>query len=477
MILKTILIDYQQTAVEKLLPLKIGALYMEMGTGKTRTGLELIHRRYTSGRIEKVLWLCPCSVKSTIKRELEKHAEGTEFIDIYGIESLSSSVSLTLKLYELVCTNKVMLVVDESNLVKNHKAIRTKRITEIAAKCIYRLILNGTPVSRNEIDLYAQWYLLDWRVLGYKSFWSFSMNHLEYDDMIKGKVRRVINVQYLSEKIAPYSYQVLKKDVLTLPEKQYSYKGFYLDEKQRLHYEKVIDYFLPMITEDVDYTAYTRQIYRLLTACQLVTSGMKIAFEKSQRHIVKSAMYDNILDNPRIIKLLNLLGVIEGKCVIWCKYTHEINDILTAIKSTSGKIALTLYGEMNLRKRNSALAQFADSSDVTYLISNKTVGGYGLNLQHCHNMIYYSNDFNWATRAQSEDRLHRIGQTSDVQIYDIYAHNTVDDQILNNLSKKESLVKQFRDYITLLGKDARLKIKECLMGEYDGKDIHKQECI
>ena len=81
--------------MEKLLPIKVGALYMEMGTGKTRTALEMIKRRQESGKIDRVLWLCPCSVKTSLRADIKKHAEGAlSFIAIHGIESLSSSVSL-----------------------------------------------------------------------------------------------------------------------------------------------------------------------------------------------------------------------------------------------------------------------------------------------------------------------------------------------------------------------------------------------
>jgi SNF2 family DNA or RNA helicase len=59
-------------------------------------------------------------------------------------------------------------------------------------------------------------------------------------------------------------------------------------------------------------------------------------------------------------------------------------------------------------------------------------------------MIYYSNDFDWATRAQSEDRLHRIGQTEDVEITDVSAMSKVDERILRCLSKKETLSDSFK---------------------------------
>jgi len=59
-------------------------------------------------------------------------------------------------------------------------------------------------------------------------------------------------------------------------------------------------------------------------------------------------------------------------------------------------------------------------------------------------MIYYSNDWDWATRTQSEDRVHRIGQTENVHIVDISANFTIDDRILSCLRKKENMVESFK---------------------------------
>ena len=59
----TDLLPHQVSAVDKLKKLKVGALFMEQGTGKTRTALELVQIRLNKGKIDHVLWLCPCSVK------------------------------------------------------------------------------------------------------------------------------------------------------------------------------------------------------------------------------------------------------------------------------------------------------------------------------------------------------------------------------------------------------------------------------
>ena len=60
----TELYPYQSAAVDKLLPLKLGAMFMDMGTGKTRCAIELVSRRQQ--RISKVVWFTPVSLKLTV---------------------------------------------------------------------------------------------------------------------------------------------------------------------------------------------------------------------------------------------------------------------------------------------------------------------------------------------------------------------------------------------------------------------------
>jgi SNF2 family DNA or RNA helicase len=443
MTLKTSLMPYQTAAVEKLIGIRVGALYMEMGTGKTRTALEMIARRLAAGKIDRVLWLCPCSIRRNIAVDIAKHADGINIdrFQIYGIESLSGSARLYAQLLAYVQAGACMLVVDESNLVKNSSAIRSQRVTAIAQKCPYRIILNGTPISKNEADLYGQWYLLDWRILGYQSFWSFAANHLEYDEKYKGRVRRVLHVDYLTDKIAPYSYMVKKSDCLTLPEKNYRRAYFELTRKQEEEYERVKEMFLISLLSDEERIG-SAAIYRTFTALQEVTSGRRI-LTPPDASIKHEPFFRNPRNNPRIDALLGVIFRMSGQIVIWCKFAHEISDVAAVLTEDYGADNVTeFHGALSQSVRNANLEKF--QAGARFFVANKACAGYGLNLQFCSQAIYYNNDWDWATRAQSEDRLHRIGQEADVDILDICADSKIDERILACLNRKESLADWFR---------------------------------
>ncbi|MEG1492398.1 MAG: DEAD/DEAH box helicase [Oscillospiraceae bacterium] len=449
--LKTALLPWQANAVEKLKKLKIGALYMEMGTGKTRTALELIKLRLDDDKIDGVIWLCPCSVKANLLADIRKHSDLADIpgmLEICGIESLSAGVKANVKLLELVKAKRIFLIVDESTLVKNHAALRSIHITQIAENCKYKLILNGTPITKFEADLYSQWYILDKRILGYNSFWSFSKNHLEYDEQHPERIRRTLNVDYLTEKIEPYTFQCLKADCFSLPPKVSKTEYFSMTDEQDDNYNYVIEKLLTDLDE-----MEPESVYRFFGALQAVTSGFAIRVDND----LSTSRFDMFLspyDNPRIMLLLDLVSRNDDKTIIFCTYTSEIIKIVDMLNELSPGSAVAFYGEIPQKKRQAQIDEFTASA--RFLVANKTCGAYGLNLQFCHRIIYYSHDWDWGTRAQSEDRVHRYGQEQEVQIFDICANSSIDIKILECLSNKESLVNHFKREINAQSKKSLL---------------------
>lgn len=455
MMIKKDLLDYQKSAVDKLKKYKIGALYMDMGTGKTITALQLIKNRFEQDKIDHCLWLCPCSIRKETEENIRYSADLPKgFLTICGIETLSSSVKQLEKLLKLVQEKRCYLIVDESLLVKNFYAKRSENIIKLSNYTDYKLILNGTPLCKNEADLFSQWYILDWRILGYQSYWSFAANHLEFDDKYTDKIRRVLDVDYLADKISPFTVEVKKEDVLTLPKKINFERGFDLNEEQIEHYYAVLHQFLDneRLYDEFEDTI----IFRTFTALQQITSGERITSNAS-KSIEHTSFYDDPNDNPRIKTLLNVINEIPNneKIIIWCRYTHEIKTIEKVLKQKYGDTVSLYYGDLRPKKRALQLETFENGN--RFLLANKGCGSFGLNLQYCSHMIFYSNDFRFSTRTQAEDRVYRYGQTKDVYIYDIYASSKIDVRILEAISNKESLLLKFKE---ILKQKNRQKIEE-----------------
>lgn len=442
--LRNELLPYQETGVAKLSKLKVGVLAMEQGTGKTITALALIIRRLEKNKVDKVLWLCPCSAKKNIKDEILKQAPVDLLPDIMicGIETLSASVRVNAYLLQYVKEHRCFLVVDESLLVKNHRAYRSKNIKRLASYCKYKLLLNGTIISRNESDLFSQYEILDWRILGYQSYWSFAANHLEFDPQNPQRVIRCHNTDYLACKIGPYTYEVKKEDCLQLPKKKYETRYFSLTREQEEHYNQIADILL----FDLDETK-PETIYRLFSGLSALVCGKRIIFyeENGYEHLKSVPFFEKPEEDPRLQLLLEIVS--REKTIIFCTYTEDITRVTRVLNQKYGpETAVRFDGMISQKKRNEAIIQFREKS--TYLVANRNCAGFSLNLQFAHHIIYYSNTWDLATRIQSEDRVHRLGQKYDILITDICAWNTIDLRILRSLERKEGLLESFKDVLS-----------------------------
>ena len=145
----------QQLAFDKFTKLKVGALFMKMGTGKTRVAIELVNYN----NVDLLIYVAPFSALNNVECELKKWKLNCQYM-LIGYETISSSDTKYINLLNEIEGKKVFIVADESIFIKNDETKRFKRLCTIRNKCEYALILNGTPLTKNEWDLYNQMYFL-----------------------------------------------------------------------------------------------------------------------------------------------------------------------------------------------------------------------------------------------------------------------------------------------------------------------------
>lgn len=157
-----LLSDNQQEAFEKLRRLKVGALFMGCGTGKTQTAVSLIN---SIPGLDLVLWVAPLRTIENASKEIELCCSEYEF-DFYGVESIGQSDRVYVEVLDKIDAAKcAAIVVDESIKIKNLRAKRTQRLLHMGERCEYKLILNGTPITKNILDIYAQMLFLSPKIL------------------------------------------------------------------------------------------------------------------------------------------------------------------------------------------------------------------------------------------------------------------------------------------------------------------------
>ena len=475
----TELYGYQQAAVQKLEKTRVGALFMDMGTGKTRTSIELATLRWE--RVDHVVVCCPVSLKETWRRELHKHLVSPDVHvfgrstrsdtlpeadwHLVGIESISQSDRQTFALNELVGED-TFLVVDESGYIKNHKALRTQRLIHVGKRARYRLILTGTPISNGVEDLFAQMKFLSPKILGYRSFYSFANEHLEYHPDYPGFIVKTHREDVLAAKMRPYVFQVTKGEALDLPDKIYEKRYCSLTAEQDALYNKakreLLEHLDPL-------TINSHDLFRLFTALQQITNGfwnrrvptddIITYWSEKEEHIRWINWPRDLQDFPRehlrakhdrietLQRVLKDVSERDGnaRVIIWARYHYCIRQIVSRLGSRYGPSSFeTLHGKKGEEERSEAIDRWKAEDGPRFLVATPETGSHGLNLEQARYAIFYNNSFNYATRLQAEDRIHRLGQDKRPTYIDIVCSDTIDERIMEALGDKEDVLTAFQ---------------------------------
>ena len=396
----------QQLAFDKLSRLKVGALFMEMGTGKTKVALDLINSK--SNKIDYILWICPFSIKNEIIKERDKWYPAMK-IDVVGCETIGSSDRTYLEILKKVTTSKTFIVVDESLKIKNINAKRTRRIIEFGEYAQYKLILNGTPITKNVIDLYTQMQFLSPKILK-MSFNQFKNTYCEYyiRGKLKGMVKKQHNIEHLISLIEPYIFDC----DLDIEAKKMYYNYFY--DVDTFQYSKLKNELLEGIA-NIDFFVLTTKLQQFYTTYK-----------------------------EEVLK--ELLEQMNDQVIIFVKY-------LDSIPAGANKIV----GDMNTKERKQVIDKF-ERGDFKELYITYGCGSYGLNLQFCRNIIFAEHCFDYSQRIQAEARIYRIGQNYDVNYYNLWCNVGLEKMIQSSLNKKSNLLNEIKKEIEKKGENNLKKL-------------------
>ncbi|MBQ2175827.1 MAG: DEAD/DEAH box helicase [Alphaproteobacteria bacterium] len=389
--------DAQQEAIEKLSKLKVGALFMEMGTGKTKVALDLINSK--KHKVDYVLWVCPFSLKSEIEAEKEKWHPELD-IEIVGCESIGSSDRIYLNLLNKVNGKRVFIVVDESLKIKNIAAKRTQRILNLGELATYKLILNGTPISKNILDLWTQMDFLSPKILN-MSYLEYKNTYCEYyvRGKLKGMVKRQVNIPHLISLISPYIYESkLSLDV----EQRHSTVCYDVDSytAYQEYKNEIFDKYYDPHEDNLNFNAFSMKL---------------------QRYYCKSSNRQKAIEN--------LIEQIDEKVIVFVRFIESIPE--DAHKITGS--------EKQVQRKEIIKAFKSGKFNVLYITYG--CGAYGLNLQFCHNIIFAEQVWDYALQVQAEARIFRLGQSEEVHYYHMICDSIGLEKLISEcLSKKTGLL-------------------------------------
>ena len=460
--------EHQLKALEKSWASDTYALFMEMGTGKSKVLVDNIAILYDRGAIKgalivapkgvyknwdaiefpthlpdhiectKVLWEPTATKKKQAELDTLFDDKGDLKILIMNVEAFSTSKGLDFAVSFLnIFVGRALIGIDESTTIKNPTAKRTKNILKIGDLAKYRRILTGSPVTKSPLDLFSQCEFLDPYHLGHASYYSF---RARYANMVKRnfggrQVQLVVSYRRLDELadiLDKFSYRVLKEDCLDLPEKVFTKRLVELTPEQDKAYKQMKQMALAMLDNG-----------EVMTTVNVMTQLMRL-HQITCGHFKADDGTTTALKNNRMDALLQLLEETDGKVIIWANYREDIKNIVAALKKAYGDASTVEYhGGVDSTLRQEHIAQFQQKNGPTrYFVGNAQTGGYGITLTAANTVIYYSNSYDLEKRLQSEDRAHRIGQTGSVTYVDLIAENTVDDKIVKSLRNKINIANE-----------------------------------
>lgn len=442
---------HQRAGLAFLQKLDGGALLWEMGLGKTKTAIDFVEWLGKHGEGDRqhpadgyrydgcpgcglrVLVICPNTVKRNWTAEIKKHAGHENFVLPTGTLA-KRATQLASERYTIInaeaLSHKVMaealraiewdlVIVDESTRFKTPEAARTKALMKLRTK--RRVILTGTPITGKPADAYVQFEFVAPGTFG-KSFFAFKQRYLAIDWFGNVTGVKPEKADELRTRIDARSYRILKEDVLDLPPKVYVDRWVEMAGEQKRAYDQMRDELRVELMNRPDLTV--ANILTLVLRLTQITGGA----------VGERGAYDWLKPSAKADELDDMLtGDLGGEqVVVFGLYQFELEQLS---KRFGGGI---IYGPTPEGERARLIEAF-QRGDSRILFAQTRTGGIGINLTAAKTAVYYTRGWSLEEYLQSQDRLHRIGQTGTVSIVHLLATGSVDGDIAAALADKKNL--------------------------------------
>jgi hypothetical protein len=442
------------------------ALLWEQGLAKSRQVVEHVNRDRS---IKNVLVLTPAMCRSVWESldpedpsELMKYSDRPFNLFAYNMpasrsqrvggevnwttcsmESLVQEKHFDI-MYNFVKSNKPdLIVVDESSWIRNHKASRTKAVDKIMHKGRTRGILNGTPIGKNEMDLYSQYHALDPTILGYKNYYQYRANHARMGGWENKTVVEAINMEKVWRSTAPFTRRRLKKDHLqSLPEKlQLPPIEVKLSPRTWKMYCEMRDELVTFF--ETNPAMASNGAVKVMRLAQL-TSGYLGGLTDEDGNIKQHQEVSDEKTSALLEVLDERRDAGEGMQIVWARFQPEIARLVKQA-SSRGWDVYQIHGKATPQQRRDCKKVFQyGATRPSLAVMHPAAAGFGLTLVACHEVRWLSRDYSYFFAQQADDRTHRGGQKFQCMYQDMIAvgpagQRTIDHQFRKIIRKVQHI--------------------------------------
>ena len=489
--IKAELRSYQQEGVNWLAFLNQyhlhGILCDDMGLGKTLQTLCIVasdhHLRaeeYAKTNASDVrrlpsLIVCPPTLSGHWQQEIQQFAPFLSCMAYVGptadrvrMRDQLGRTDVVITSYD-ICRNDIDVfapiswnycVLDEGHLIKNPKAKTSMAVKRLASN--HRLILSGTPIQNNVLEL---WSLFDFLMPGFlgteKVFLDRFAKPIAASRFSKSSSKEqeagALAIEALHKQVLPFLLRRLKEEVLDdLPPK--ILQNYYCDlsDLQKKLFEDFAKKERKTLTDKAgsDSKEAKQHIFQALQYMRKLCNSPSLVVKEDHKQYAaiqsqlarQNSSLKDVAHAPKLTALRDLLVdcgigtdpaennnfVSPHRALIFCQMKEMLdmvaNDVLRALLPSVQY--LRLDGSVEANKRQNIVNQFNTDPSYDCLLLTTSVGGLGLNLTGADTVIFVEHDWNPQKDMQAMDRAHRIGQKKVVNVYRLVTRGTLEEKIL-----------------------------------------------
>lgn len=442
--LKGVMRDYQEQGfrwLETLYGYGFGGILADdMGLGKTIQAIALMQSVKENLSEHKInLIVCPSSLCLNWQSEIRRFAPSLKVLTVMGTAAVRSGLieEISGGGYDAVITSYPLLArdidkyedikfhiqfIDEAQYIKNHATQNAKAVKGICSE--HRFALTGTPVENSLAEL---WSIFDFVMPGYLFGYTRFRKNFETPIVSKGDSRAE---SALRKNVSPFILRRMKKDVLEeLPEKTETTLRSSMEGGQRKLYTANAASLKKSVAEGLgDAPADKIQILAMLTRLRQICCDPGLVYENYKGGSAKL---------EQCMELIESCVEAGHKLLLFSQFTSML-DIIKERLSRSEIPCYILTGATKARDRIDMVNRFNVNEVPVFLISLKA-GGTGLNLTGADIVIHYDPWWNMSAQEQASDRVYRIGQKNNVQVYKLIAGDTIEENILRLQEEKAKL--------------------------------------